>query len=242
MAPIDGQPEQPEQPIVEQDQISRVAIRIPPIWKQNIQIWFHQIECQFENCQIRNESTKYNYVISAIESDVLDRISDFFQNVPTVNRYTALKERLIHEFTDSEAKRTKKLLTEFDLGDQKPTTLLRQMRNLAGNKVTEDFLKTMFLDRLPAFVRQILSASDGSLAKIAEMADRIIETAPAGQIAPINHNPVESSLHAIEERFKALEIKIDQISTPHRSRGRYQGQLRFRSRSRSRSNGKFSTC
>jgi hypothetical protein len=39
--------------------------------------------------------------------------------------------------------------TELELGDKKPSQLLREMRMLAGTQVKDDFLKTIFIQRLP---------------------------------------------------------------------------------------------
>ncbi|XP_035230343.1 uncharacterized protein LOC118202293, partial [Stegodyphus dumicola] len=44
--------------------------------------------------------------------------------------------------------KTPKLLSELELGEKKPSQLLCEMRNLVGNKVTDTFLKTLWLQHL----------------------------------------------------------------------------------------------
>ena len=49
------------------------------------------------------------------------------------------------------------------------------MRTLAGTQVQDDFLKTMFIKRLPLSVRSILASNNDSLDNLALMAHKISE-------------------------------------------------------------------
>lgn len=75
-------------------------------------------------------------MLANIESSVLEQISDYVANPPHINKYNGLKDRLIKEFTDSEERKLKMLLTELDLGDKRPSALLRQMRELSNERLT----------------------------------------------------------------------------------------------------------
>lgn len=57
--------------------IARVSVKIPPIWKKNIKVWFLQVEAQFTTLGITNETTKFNHVVASLEADVVELISDF---------------------------------------------------------------------------------------------------------------------------------------------------------------------
>lgn len=85
-------------------EIARVSIRVPPFWKANPALWFCQLEAQFENTGIQKDLTKYNTVVSSIESEILNQVSDIVLNPPVSNRYLALKKRLLDQFTDSDQK------------------------------------------------------------------------------------------------------------------------------------------
>ncbi len=83
-----------------------------------------------------------------------------------------MKEQLTKRIALSELQQ---LFTEEELGDRKPTQLLRQ---LLGDHPGLDtsFLRELFLQRLPQSVRIVLP--DGTaLDKLAEMADKIMEVA-----------------------------------------------------------------
>ncbi|XP_064471547.1 uncharacterized protein LOC135385882 [Ornithodoros turicata] len=73
----------------------------------------------------------------------------------------------------------KTLLASEELGDRRPTQLLRPLQQLLGEKastIDETLLREPFLQRLPASVRMILaSAKSTTLPDIANMADNIMD-------------------------------------------------------------------
>ncbi|GFT18931.1 uncharacterized protein NPIL_150611, partial [Nephila pilipes] len=141
----------------------------------NIKLWFLQAEANFELFGITNDVTKYNNVIAAIDSEILSVISDLLFDPPHADRFVTLKNRLIQEFSDSENLQIRKLLSELQLGDDKPSHLLRKMKELAGNALNDDFFKNLWLQRLPAEIQTILSASSEKLENLAKLADKIAE-------------------------------------------------------------------
>lgn len=169
-------------------QINRVAVKFPPFWDKEADLWFINIEAQFVLNNISQDQTKYYAVVSALNSEALSYVSDIVKNPPTSNLYKTLKERLIAEFSDSEQKRVKDLLLNTVLGDEKPSHLLRKMRQLAQDKVGEEFLKTLWIQRLPKETQAILSVSDGDLDKLAQMGDKIIEVS-IPQVAAMQGQP-----------------------------------------------------
>lgn len=224
-------------------EISRVAIKAPPFWKPNVQLWFMQMESQFVTAGITSEDTKFHYVMGAIESDVLNQVSDFLVNIPSHNKYTLLKTKLIKEFSESEERKTRKLLTELELGDKKPSCLLREMRQLAGQEISDQFLRNMFLQNLPIHVRAILTCSSDSLEALALMADKILDTAPTErQVYSVESNAKDDKIRGLENQIAQLSKQINELITG-RNRGRSPTpENRSRGRSRSRSAGRFPNC
>lgn len=196
-------------------QISRVAIKLPPFWDKEADLWFINIEAQFILSNITQDSTKYYAVVSALNSEILSYVSDIVRNPPSTNMYTTLKDRLIAEFADSEQKRVKDLLLHAVLGDDKPSHLLRKMRQLANDKVGEEFLKTLWIQRLPKETQAILSVSDGSLDKLAQMADKIIELA-APQVAETqkysDHAKSNPMILDLQAQVAALTEQVGRLS------------------------------
>ncbi|GFX46930.1 retrovirus-related Pol polyprotein from transposon 17.6 [Trichonephila clavipes] len=156
-------------------QIARIAVKLPPVWTNNIKLWFVQAGSNFALSAITNDQTKYN-IIAAIDPETLSSVLDILFEPPATNKYNAFKERLIAEFSLKINKKVRKLLSELQLGDDKPSHLLRKMRVLAsGAFLNDDFLKTLWLQRLPSEMQSILSVSSETLENLAELADKIAE-------------------------------------------------------------------
>ena len=215
--------------------VQAVAIKLTPFWRTDPLVWFAQAEAQFATRAINQEATKYAHVIAALPQDVAQEIRDILVNPPATEQYSTLKKSLIARVSASEQRRVQLLLTEEELGDRKPSQLLRRMEQLLGEqKLEKGIFKQLFLQRLPVNVRQILASTSESLplSELAALADRIVETqsyAPGtiSAIAPVNSesNPKASS---------ALESQVSELTRLVRDLTTVVGNIQ-RSRSRSRS-------
>lgn len=162
------------------------------------------------------------FVISGKRDIILERPDD---------AYTKIKQRLIDHFSISEEKRIKSLLNEMPIGDKKPSSLLREMRSLANGGVKDEFLRTMWLQRLPSQTQAILATSSEALDNLALMADKI------GEIS----NPSTSNIAAIQNASEVSELRnqISALTTAVNnlkfSRGRSQSRSNSRNRQRSSS-------
>lgn len=143
--------------------VNRVSVKVPPFWPEQPEIWFAQVEAQFGIARINSDNSKFNTVVAAIESGVLAQVSDAILNPPEDGKYNHLKACIIERYCDSEQKKIQKLISDIDLGDKRPTQLLNELRGLAKGKINDDFLKTLWLQRLPAQTRAILQASNADL-------------------------------------------------------------------------------
>ncbi|GFQ90223.1 uncharacterized protein TNCT_36671 [Trichonephila clavata] len=206
-------------------QIARIVVKLPPIWTNNIKLWFVQAESNFALSAITNDQTKYNNIIAAIDPETLSSVSDILFKPPVTNKYNELKERLIAEFSDSANKQIRKLLSELQLGDDKPSHLLRKMRVLAsGASLNDDFLKTLWLQRLPSEMQSILSVSSETLENLAKLADKIAEvrTDPFLNVSVMDKstssnpalptNPREDLPNPLYQEVVALRQQVDALS------------------------------
>lgn len=214
------------------DRAKAANLKIPPFWHKNVKLWFVQVESQFYNANVINDNAKYHHVMACIESSVLEQISDLVVNPPTEDKYKALKERLITEYTDSEERQTKILLNELELGDRKPSALLREMRNLSNGKVDDVILKTMFLEHMPTHARSILAVSSDTLSNMAVMADKILEITPIATVASAesSRDPTLDAIGKLQKQIDALTFKMKRPQ----QRGRFKPRNRSTSGHRSR--------
>ncbi|KAK5642171.1 hypothetical protein RI129_001036 [Pyrocoelia pectoralis] len=180
----------------EQKEVSRVTLKLPPFWKRNPTVWFTQVESQFIIANITADVTKYHYVIAAIDSNILSEVSDIILKPPTVGMYSTLKNQLISRFTESQERRVNKLLHDLELGDKRPSQLLREMSDLAQDKITDSLLKTLWLQRLPKNIQTILIVSEDTLEKLATMADKIMDT-----------NSCNSTINEVEQKSETQELR-----------------------------------
>ncbi|XP_064463483.1 uncharacterized protein LOC135374455 [Ornithodoros turicata] len=110
-------------------------------------------------------------------------------SVPPANApFEALKTAILERTTASERKRLQQLLTAEELGDRRPSQLLRDMQNLLADRAATfdpNLLKELFLSRLPANVQMILAtATTLPLQDLAADADKIMEVSPP-QVAAV---------------------------------------------------------
>ncbi|GBN74770.1 hypothetical protein AVEN_209676-1 [Araneus ventricosus] len=103
--------------------IARVGVKLPPFWKANPSLWFVQREAQFALAGITVDDTKFNHIISAVDSEILNSVSDIILRPPDIDKYTILKKRLIELHSESEASKIRTLLQGLELSDQRPSQL-----------------------------------------------------------------------------------------------------------------------
>lgn len=221
---------------------SKVSIKIPPFWIEKPEMWFFTVEAQFKISGITAEETRFNYLVSQLDPEFLENIWDIVQSSDP-NKYSAAKERLLGTFRESEAKRIQRLLTGLELGDMKPSQLLRKMRSLGDAKdISDKVLRTLWMDKMPNQIKNILVVSDESTEKLAAMADKILEMNPRVELAGIKE-PQPAPYDLLLTRISSLEQQIASLTVHSRGRSPVGGHARRRSRSRSRKrydpNGKY---
>ncbi|XP_071579210.1 uncharacterized protein [Temnothorax nylanderi] len=156
--------------------INRVGLRMPPFWPEEPELWFAQLESQFIICGITQDTTRYAYALSQIDTRFAKEIKDVVTSPPAEDKYGTLKRMLIQRLSASQEQRTRQLLEHEELGDRKPSQFLRHLQGLAGTAVPNSLLRTLWLGRLPAQMQVILvTRQRNRLEEVAEQADRIHE-------------------------------------------------------------------
>ena len=164
--------------------LAAVSIKLPPYWSTDPTVWFLQVEAQFNTRGITSQKTMFDYVFASLSPEIAFEIRDLLIRPPTDNPYNTLKAELVKRTAASKQKKLQQLISGEELGDRKPTQLLRRMQQLLGDHLgataeNNAFLKELFLQRLPANVRIVLASADDAtdLKKLADMADKIVEVA-----------------------------------------------------------------
>ncbi|CAH8668264.1 unnamed protein product [Schistosoma bovis] len=117
-------------------------LRLPTYCINKPRIWFAQIEALFIARGIKSKASKYAYVVGALPVEIAAEVGDLIDHVPESEPYDKIKAAVIQRTTVSDEKRLQQLLTSCDLGDKRPSQLLRHMKQLAGPyKLDEALLK-----------------------------------------------------------------------------------------------------
>lgn len=241
----------PEQPQPQQMTAVSITPRIPDFWRDRPRLWFHQFNAIVDP-QKASDLHKSQLLIARLKPDELPDISDILENMPENNKFETLKNRLISVYEESETKQMNQLLNEIELGDQKPSQLLRRMRDLGKNKVPDDTLKLLWSGRLPHSIRAVITACDTGEVKLdslAKIADKILENTRPSEIAPVTKTTPSADqtiTETIVSELKQMKLEISELhnklngSNNHqnresRNRDRY-GRGTSRTRSKSREN------
>ncbi|XP_015435180.1 PREDICTED: uncharacterized protein LOC107190810 [Dufourea novaeangliae] len=218
-------------------------IKIPPFWKHEPSLWFIQVESMFQTSRITSDSTKYNHIVSSLDAETMMEVADILRNPPGEGRYVQLKTEIIKRFSDSADQQLHMALAEVQLGDKKPSQLLRQLQSLAGNRASEDVLRVRWLALLPpAIVRCLKILRAASLNEQAQLVDELMEnhsgpfimaTHPSGSrsVSP-NHRFTDTVLTNLAKDMSAMKHTMHELVT----------QTKELSRILSRSNSHGSQC
>ncbi|XP_028173478.1 uncharacterized protein LOC114362327 [Ostrinia furnacalis] len=194
-----------------------VKARIPQFWRQKPRLWFAQYESIIANQKMGDEA-KYHLVVAQLELADIEQVGDIILSPPESNKYEALKQRLLSVYEESESRQLQKLLGEMELGSQKPSQLLRKMRDLALDRVPDNTLRVMWTGHLPSSVRAVLAISaETKLDLLASMADKMTEqTQEVNSICscstskPTTNEDLLSKIDALSKEIASLKMEQNQ--------------------------------
>lgn len=86
-----------------------------------MRLWIAQSDNAFTYNGITSDETKFSTLVANIDAKTLSHVSDIVLYPPASDKYKMIAERPISEFEDSKHQKIKKLLTELQLGDYKPS-------------------------------------------------------------------------------------------------------------------------
>lgn len=232
-----------------QTEVYKVAVRVPPFWPEEPEIWFAQVEGQFAISGITSDATKFHYIISQLDNRYSREVKDIIISPPVNDKYGKLKAELIKRLTASNEKKIKQLLMHEELGDRKPSQFLRHLKSLAGVDVPDDFLKTIWISRLPHGVQTVLAGqpSTAIIEDLADLADRVIDlTSSTPRVAAVTSDVPSSVLDDLRKEVSELRRQLQNMASGRSSRSQRRPQpSTSRSSSRQRSNSnyrKFPLC
>jgi hypothetical protein len=166
-----------------------ISARVAEFWPDEPSLWFAQLEAVLAPQKASDES-KYNFLITKLGKQQITQVADIIFTPPTTDKYKTLKRRLLEVYEVSATTKLHQLLGELELGDLKPSQLLRKMKGLATTKLPEDTLKILWMGRLPTSISSVLSVFEEiDLEKLATSADRLAEQLKGPHINQVQQPP-----------------------------------------------------
>ena len=137
----------------EDKSVGAVALKLPTFWAAQPHVWYAQAEAQFAVRKITDDTTKYYYVIAALDQQTAGRLLDILAKPPVSNSYVTLKSRLLKTFGLGHQERATKLLHMSGLGDRKPSELMDEMLSLLDGHESCFLFQALYLEQLPEDMR-----------------------------------------------------------------------------------------
>ncbi|GFV86683.1 transposon Tf2-9 polyprotein [Trichonephila clavipes] len=175
---------------------------------------------------ITDTFTKFNYIVSNLPPEAAAIVRDLIITPDETDPYGAIKAQLIQRTGESSQQEIRKLLTGEELGDRKPSELLRTMnRRAASHNVPKELMLELFLQQLPTAVQTILaSITPITVEKAAEVADRILEVSTP-TVSLSTNAIVSSSENRILQEIERLHKRIDDLTMKERTPERRNSSL-----------------
>jgi len=126
----------------------------------------------FANKRIRSDLTRVNYVLEALDEDGIRTLMDL---LGADTSYDVFKQRLIATYTIPQSTRLQRIIQSGGMGDRTPSRLLRDMREVYLDGMTDSTLGALWLGKLPPAVRAVIAGLSGTTDFLAERADRVWE-------------------------------------------------------------------
>lgn len=197
-----------------------VAVKLPPIWTEDLETWFLQAEAQFAIRKITTEETRFYHVVAALSADCATKVKNIIR-APPQEPYTALKAALLQKYEPTKHERAAAILAIKSLGDNKPSHLMDRFVNLLGEHEGGILLRYHFISILPSFVRNSLATCvTDDLQKLAEEADKIFLT---------GRDPIDQQVFAASNSSEVLKVTSKQ---PNRKPGLCFFHARFGDKAR----------
>ncbi|XP_064462671.1 uncharacterized protein LOC135373388 [Ornithodoros turicata] len=202
----------------QQHHVGAIAVKLPAYWDRNPAIWFAQADAQFHLAGVTAQTTRFYHVISALSPAAAEEVQDLIISPPTQNAYDQLKSALLKRTSASDHDRLRQLLSAQELGDRRPTQLLRRMKQLLGDdapQAGDKFLRQLFMQRLPNNVQMVLAAAANlPIDELATLADAVMEVASSTSLSVLEQPATQTRGRAVPPAISPIPEACPSVSQP----------------------------
>ena len=193
----------------------------------DIELWFNQIETQFDLHQIHDDDQRYSLTCVALSGEVASDVRDVLLQPFRSHKYESLKTILIERRGLTTSERVNKVIF--------PSRFLRRLQKTAGfgtkAVVGKAVIRQAFIQQMPASIRAHLATQPDSatLESLAMLADRAlaseadIEESKPG-VAEIKVDETTKLVGLLEDLSKRLK-KLETATAAEKKRNQGRGRV-----------------
>jgi len=199
--------------------------KIAAFYPTDVELWFTQLETQFDLHGILDDEERYSLTCAALSGEVASDVRDILLQPPLHHKYENLKDILVERRGLTTSERVNKVITGEKLGEDTPSRFLRRLRKTAGigtsAVVGKEVLRQTFISQMPAAVRVHLATTPEctTLEDLAKLADRAVAAGGDETFAPvaavkIQSESADSNLLELLEKI-ANRVELLESATNH---------------------------
>ena len=202
--------------------VDAVGVKLPPFWSEDLEMWFEQVEAQFDISKITTSRTKYQHTLVMLPPALVSSIRDVIRgNRNAVDPYGDLKARLTESFKPSVWRQVAAIIHYPDIGDGRPSHLLDAMVALLPEEEPQGkIFQGLFLEKLPVDIRDHLMATKHETARaMAAHADQLWDGRQGSQqarsISAVQQHAPRRQQAAPQRRRSPSTGQRGRAATPH---------------------------
>ena len=176
--------------------------KIITFYATDVELWFNQIETQFDLHQIHDDDERYSLTCAALSGEVASDVRDVLLQTFRSHKYESLKSILIERRGLTTPERVNKVFSVEKMGSDIPSRFLRRLQKTAGfgtqAVVAKAVICQAFIRQMPTSIRAHLATQPDSatLESLAMLADRALA----------------SEMDVEESKPGVAEIKVDETT------------------------------
>ena len=209
--------------------------KIATFYATDVELWFNQIETQFDLHQIHDDDERYSLTCTALSGEVASDVRDVLLQPFRSHKYESLKITLIERRGLTTPERVNKVISGERMGSDIPSRFLRRLQKTAGfgtkAVVGKAVIRQAFIRQMPASIRAHLATQPDSakLDSSAMLADRVlaseadVEESKPG-IAEIKVDETTKLVGLLEDLSKRLK-KLETVTAAEKKRNQGRGRV-----------------
>ena len=209
--------------------------KIATFYATDVELWFNQIETQFDLHQIHDDDERYSLTCAALSGEVASDVRDVLLQPFRSHKYESLKAILIERRGLTTPERVNKVISGERMGTDIPSRFLQRLQKTAGfgTKAVagKAVIRQAFIRQMPASIRAHLATQPDSdtLESWTVLADRALaseadteESKPG--VAEIKVDETTKLVGLLEDLSKRLK-KLETATTSEKKRNKGRGRV-----------------